>query len=143
MSDTAFAQHILSSIRNELNLLKTHNYIQPHAYDEILRLLPTNVGTTPNMGGYSSNPPAFSGGAIPTGGAMPTGGMPVPSPTHSTTNAPAPPSYNNSANENKLGNAEALYDYSGDNMITDLSFRRGDIIQLTELGKFLLFFFLA
>lgn len=138
MSETAFAQHILSSIRNELNLLKSHNYIQPGAYDEILRLLPSNLGSN---GGYSSNPPAF--GAMPSGGSMPNGSMPglmgAPSPIHSNTNAPPPPSYNNSS-EKKLGNAEALYDYTGDNINTDLSFRRGDIIQLTELGKVCLLF---
>ncbi|KAG2211912.1 hypothetical protein INT47_004599 [Mucor saturninus] len=126
MSENAFAQHVLSSIRNELNLLKSHNYIQPSAYDEILRLLPSNISK-----GNQSN---HAHGAMPTNTGMPNGGMPgmpgmnVSSPA----NAPLPPpSYNSS--ENKLGTAEALYDYTGDNMNTDLSFRRGDIIQLTEL----------
>lgn len=123
MAENAFAQHILSSIRNELNLLKSHNYIQPGAYDEILRLLPSNI----NKGNSSAL------GAMPanTGGMPGMPGMNLPSPTN--TPLPPPPSYNSS--ENKLGTAEALYDYTGDNMNTDLSFRRGDIIQLTELGK--------
>lgn len=128
MSEADFAKHVLSSIRNELNLLKTHNYIQPNTYDEILRLLPSNIGNQRSVGGYSSNPPPFPGGM-----------MPAASPTHSHTSipsTPAPPSYNAAANErNKLGSAEALYDYSGENSDTDLSFRRGDTIQLTELGK--------
>ncbi|KAI8067387.1 hypothetical protein BDF21DRAFT_426576 [Thamnidium elegans] len=134
MSEADFAKHVLSSIRNELNLLKSHNYIQPQAYDEILRLLPSNITNNqrdmPNMGAYSSNPPPFSGGM-----------MPGASPTHSAASIPStpatilpPPSYNASANDhNKLGSAEALYDYSGENPNTDLSFRRGDTIQLTEL----------
>ncbi|KAI9264033.1 hypothetical protein EDC94DRAFT_606792 [Helicostylum pulchrum] len=135
MSEADFAKHVLSSIRNELNLLKSHNYIQPQAYDEILRLLPSNINSSnqrdmPNMG-YSSNPPPpFAGGM-----------MPGASPTHSVASIPStpatvlpPPSYNASANDhNKLGSAEALYDYSGENPDTDLSFRRGDTIQLTEL----------
>ncbi|KAI9360732.1 hypothetical protein BD770DRAFT_471320 [Pilaira anomala] len=137
MSEADFAKHVLSSIRNELNLLKTHNYIQPHAYEEILRLLPSNIVNNqrdmPNIGGYSSHPPPFPGSM-----------MPGSSPAHSTTSSipsstPAtvipPPSYNASSNEhnnNKLGSVEALYDYSGGNPDTDLSFRRGDTIQLTE-----------
>lgn len=85
------------------------------------------------MGGYSSNPPPFPGSM-----------MPGFSPAHSTTSSiPStpdtiipPPSYNASSNEhNKLGSVEALYDYSGGNPDTDLSFRRGDTIQLTETGK--------
>lgn len=43
MAESAFAQHLLSSVRNELDLLKKYNYIQPKAYDEILRLLPTQA----------------------------------------------------------------------------------------------------
>jgi hypothetical protein len=136
MSEAAFAQHIISSIRNELNLLKTHNYIQHHAYDEILKLLPANINNrdVPSMGSY---PPAFNN--LPF-----TGGMPTPSPIQSNNSTPAaptaaipPPAYDATPNDNKLGSAEALYDYTGDNSNNDLSFRRGDIVQLTELGNVL------
>ncbi|KAI9254872.1 SH3 domain-containing protein [Sporodiniella umbellata] len=75
MAEPAFVQHILSSVRNELDLLKKYNYIQPKAYDEILRLLPNQA-------------------------------------TH--------------------GLAEALYDFTGENPTADLSFRRGDIIQIVD-----------
>lgn len=138
MAESAFAQHVVSSIRKELDLLKTHNYLQPHAYDEILRLLPSNIG---------------SRGDIPSNGypASATnqsyGNMPNPSPAQSHASMPGtpatvvpPPAYNASANEHKLGTAEALYDYTGENPSTDLSFRRGDTIQLTELGKVSPFF---
>lgn len=137
MSESAFAKHVVSSIRNELELLKAHNYLQPQAYDEILRLLPTNIGGARDMpgGGMNGYPPAPSG----------YGGMPVSSPAHSHNSmppppaaniAPPPPAYNDG---NNLGTAEALYDYNGENPNSDLSFRRGDIIQLTELCNFLLF----
>lgn len=126
MSESAFAKHVVSSIRNELELLKAHNYLQPQAYDEILRLLPTNIGGTRDMpgGGMNGYPPAPSG----------YGGMPVSSPAANI--APPPPAYNDG---NNLGTAEALYDYNGENPNSDLSFRRGDTIQLTELCNFLLF----
>ncbi|KAL7321339.1 hypothetical protein PS15m_001120 [Mucor circinelloides] len=134
MSEAAFAQHILASIRNELNLLKSHNYIQPQAYDDILRLLPTDVSASrrdmapPSAMGF----PSSATPASPFAGAMPSplSNM-APSPASPAATMP-PPAYNANPVENKLGNAEALYDYSGDNP-SDLSIRRGDIIQLTEL----------
>ncbi|KAL0136795.1 hypothetical protein V8B55DRAFT_1542610 [Mucor lusitanicus] len=117
MSEAAFAQHVLASIRNELNLLKSHNYIQPQAYDDILRLLPTDVSSRNMAPPSSMGFPQSAAPASPFAGAM-------PSPVGGAYNAPPA--------ENKLGNAEALYDYSGDNP-SDLTIRRGDIIQLTEL----------
>ncbi|KAG1644177.1 hypothetical protein G6F44_003085 [Rhizopus delemar] len=50
MAEAALAQHLLSSVRSELDLLKKFNYIQPKAYDEILRLLPTTTTTTSQLG---------------------------------------------------------------------------------------------
>jgi hypothetical protein len=120
MAESAFAQHIIASIRNELSLLKAHNYIQGQAYDDILRLLPRDINNR-DTASYNSLPPSFPGGMIPT-----------PSPTQSTVSTPAaPPSYSTAANG--LGSIEALYDYNGQNPSTDLSFHRGDIIQLTEM----------
>jgi hypothetical protein len=120
MAESAFAQHIIASIRNELSLLKAHNYIQGQAYDDILRLLPRDISSR-DVPSYNS-PPSFPGGIMPT-----------PSPTQSTisTPPPPPPSYNTAANG--LGCVEALYDYNGQNPSTDLSFHRGDMIQLTEI----------
>ncbi|KAI8059978.1 uncharacterized protein B0P05DRAFT_558265 [Gilbertella persicaria] len=108
MAESAFAQHIIQSIRNELSLLKTHNYIQPQAYNDILRLLPTDANRN------TSYPPFEN--------SMPTPGSKVATPL-------PPPSYN----ESKLGTVEALYDYHGQDPVTDLSFRSGDMIALTEL----------
>lgn len=131
MAESAFAKHIVSSIRNELELLKTHNYLQPQAYDEILRLLPTNIGMNRDMPGMNSGgyPPAPNAAAYGASPAPSHNSMP-PTPAGSVAPPPPPPSYNDA---NHLGTAEALYDYNGENPNTDLSFRRGDTIQLTEL----------
>jgi hypothetical protein len=127
MSESAFAQHIVSSIRKDLELLKTHNYLQPQAYNEILNLLPKDLSR--NMQ-YSSMQPQVMNSPPPSsfGGNMPS---PAHSQTSNTSSLPPPPSYNN-VNEKSLGTAEALYDFQGDNPSTDLSMRRGDIIQLIE-----------
>ncbi|KAI8636864.1 hypothetical protein BD408DRAFT_425437 [Parasitella parasitica] len=139
MSESAFAKHILTSIRNELDLLKSHHYIQPQAYDDILRLLPNDVSsnggrrdvTSPSMGFPA---PSFTG-AMPSplsNTASPLAPTPAPAPAAAAATTMSPPPYNAPSMENKLGNAEALYDYNGENP-SDLTLRRGDVIQLTEL----------
>lgn len=130
MAESAFAQHLVDSIRKELELLKKHDYIQPQAYDQILNLLPKDVtSSSRSMPSY----PASNAPASPFAGAMPSPvhNNPVPSPVQSNP-LPPPPSYNSTANDNSLGAAEALYDYTGENPSTDLTIHRGDIIQLTE-----------
>lgn len=47
---------------------------------------------------------------------------------------PPPPAY--TPQPEPLATVEALYDYDGDDPTTDLSFRRGDIIKVTEYGNF-------
>ena len=135
MSESAFAQHVLASIRNELNLLKTHNYIQPQAYDDILRLLPTDVSNNGNRRDMVGPPSmGFSTNGAPGStfaGAMPSPLSNMASPPAAAAAMP-PPAYNAPVMENKLGNAEALYDYNGQSP-SDLTIHRGDIIQLTEL----------
>lgn len=44
-----------------------------------------------------------------------------------------PPAYTPTASSS-IATAEAIYDYDGDDPSTDLSFRQGDIIQVTEYG---------
>lgn len=135
MSESAFAQHVLASIRNELNLLKSHNYIQPQAYDDILRLLPTDVSNNGNRRDMAG-PPSMGYPTNGTPGASFAGVMPSPLSNMASPPAAAaampPPAYNAPVMENKLGNAEALYDYNGQSP-SDLTIHRGDIIQLTEL----------
>ncbi|KAI7863313.1 hypothetical protein BDF14DRAFT_1845017 [Spinellus fusiger] len=48
-----------------------------------------------------------------------------------TPTSDAPPAYSDASNSS-IATAEALYDYSGDDPSTDLSFRQGQIIQVTE-----------
>lgn len=131
MPESEFAQHIINSIRKELELLKNHNYLQPQAYNDILNLLPKDLSTRssnvlpsyPPQQQTVNSPPSF-------GGNMPS---PAQSQTSNTSSLPPPPSYNNTPMaEKSLGTAEALYDFHGDNPSTDLSFRCGDIIQLVE-----------
>ncbi|KAI7901215.1 SH3 domain-containing protein [Cokeromyces recurvatus] len=122
MSEKAFAEHILYSIRKELELLKTHHYIEPQTYNEILNMLPKDVN---NMNRGYSTPAAkhsFSGTTMPS----PTANDAI----SSNNGMPPPPSYEDS--RNKLGTAEALYDYRGENPSTDLDLKQGDIIQLVE-----------
>ncbi|KAI9475627.1 MAG: hypothetical protein EXX96DRAFT_574007 [Benjaminiella poitrasii] len=124
-SEKAFAEHIISSIRKELDLLKAHHYLEPHAYNEILNLLPKDVSNAAR--GY---PAAVNTAPSSFAGAMPSPAANVPSPTPAHGITPPPPAYEDS--HNKLGSAEALYDYHGENPSTDLNLKRGDIIQLVE-----------
>ncbi|KAI7855105.1 SH3 domain-containing protein [Circinella umbellata] len=89
--ETAFANHVLASIRKDLDFLKQHQYLTPQQYDEIKRNLPTNA-----------------------------------SPATPIRSAPSP-----QQNQRALSTAEALYPFDGTNP-QDLSFKQGDIIQVTE-----------
>lgn len=100
--ETAFANHVLASIKKDLDFLKQQQYLTPAAYDEIKRNLPNTI-------------------AAPAAAASPASRA-----------VPSPPSYNNAA-PSSLATAEALYDFNGPNP-QDLSFRQGDIIQVTEYG---------
>lgn len=102
--ETAFANHVLASIKKDLDFLKQQQYLTPAAYDEIKRNLPNTITAAP-----------AAAAASPASRAV-----------------PSPPSYNNAA-PNTLATAEALYDFNGPNP-QDLSFRQGEIIQVTEYG---------
>lgn len=55
-----------------------------------------------------------------------------------TASPPAPPAYTQKPaipESNVLTSAEALYDYHGEDPSTDLSFKQGNIIEVTEYGK--------
>ncbi|KAI8975605.1 hypothetical protein BDF20DRAFT_617873 [Mycotypha africana] len=122
MEQAAFAEHILKNIRAELDLLKRYNYIQPQSYNDILKLLPNGVDSKANGMPSSSPYPRNNTSA---------GVMPVPSSDTKDGGDTAPPSYQSAAKE--LGSVEALYDYKGSDPNTDLTFCRGDIIQLQEM----------
>lgn len=101
--ETAFANHVLASIKKDLDFLKQQQYLTPAAYEEIKRNLPNTITATP----AAASPAA-------------------------TRSVPSPPSYDNAAPKS-LATAEALYDFNGPNP-QDLSFRQGEIIQVTEYG---------
>lgn len=115
--ETALVNHVLASIRKDLDFLKQQQYLSPQAYAEIQRHL--NVRAP---GGIAGSPGS-------TYSPAPSRAPDMPSPASNP--AAPPPDYKAVAG---LGSAEALYDFIGPNP-QDLSFRRGDIIQITEFGK--------
>ncbi|KAI9493655.1 hypothetical protein BDB00DRAFT_821999 [Zychaea mexicana] len=104
--ETAFANHVLASIRKDLDFLKQHQYLTQQQYDEIKRNLPVNA---PLAGGPTA---ANAARAVGGGGGSP-GSAPSPN------------------NEKVLSTAEALYPFDGPNP-QDLSFNQGDIIRVHE-----------
>lgn len=116
--ETVLVNHVLESIRKDLDFLKQQQYLSPQAYAEIQRHLnvrPPGAAAGSPGSTYSPAPPRATG---------------MPSPA-SNAAVPPPPDYKTATG---LGTAEALYDFTGPNP-QDLSFRRGDIIQITEYGK--------
>ena len=97
--EAAFANHVLASIRKDLDFLKQHQYLTQQAYDEIKRNLPASAGS-----------------------ATPARTMPG--------SAPSPNS------PKVLSTVEALYPFEGPNA-QDLSFQKGDTIQVHEHGTLL------
>ncbi|KAI8368299.1 uncharacterized protein BYT42DRAFT_625103 [Radiomyces spectabilis] len=123
--ENAFANHVLTSVKNDLSFLKDNCYITGEAYNEILKNLPTDLRTNNNVTSPAPQLPMRQ-----MGGASPKKSyneMSMPG----TGNAPPPPAYNTAVNSPSLGMAEALYDYRAQNP-EDLSITRGDIIQITE-----------
>ena len=57
-----------------------------------------------------------------------------PIPAAEPSPAAPPPAYSTTTSSS-LATVEAIYDYEGDDPKTDLSFRCGDVIQVTEYGK--------
>ncbi|KAH8549153.1 hypothetical protein BGW37DRAFT_503770 [Umbelopsis sp. PMI_123] len=160
MSDreSASANYILSNIQQNLSFLKDQNYLSAQAHEEISRLLPASINVA---SGTEMPMPRNSAANIPPPNPRPnsfkvappprrTPGaeindakkqFPIPKPAlpNNTFNNsekppfmgmpakaadPIPPAYS-------LATAEALYDYQGQDH-EDLSFRKGDIIEVTE-----------
>lgn len=116
--EATFANYVLDSVRKDLDFLKAQQYLTPEAYNTIVSNLPSNSAPSPAGRAMPSPAPGSATAPSPAGGA-----------------APPPPSYQASTG---LAKAEALYDFTGANP-QDLSFRRGDLITVTEYGRCLLF----
>ncbi|KAI8083046.1 SH3 domain-containing protein [Halteromyces radiatus] len=115
--NVALANHVLQSIQKDLSFLKSQQYISNQAYDDILRILPPQLhNTTPS---YTSGSPYASKATMPSPGSTYNS---------STTQPPPPPNYATAISSETV---EALYDFQGQNA-EDLSFHRGDIIQVNE-----------
>lgn len=165
MSDreNALANYILSNIQQNLSFLKDQNYLSAQAHVEISRLLPTSINVT---SGSEMPIPRNSAANIPPPNPRPNSFKTTPPPRR-TPGAefsevkkqfpiPKPALPNNAFNNNEkppfmgmpakeaepippaysLTTTEALYDYQGQDH-EDLSFRKGDIIEVTEFGMFI------
>ncbi|ORZ16906.1 SH3 domain-containing protein [Absidia repens] len=118
--NTALANHVLQSIQKDLDFLKSHQYINTQAYNDILHILPTHLSDNNTGSSYSAGSPYSNKGAMPSPAANYN--------NNSGTPPPPPPNYSAATS---LESVEALYDFQGQNP-QDLSFRQGDIIQVTE-----------
>jgi hypothetical protein len=163
--ETILANHILSNIQQNLSFLKEQNFINAQTHDEIVRLLPQTITAAsatemplPSRKSAANIPPpnprpnSFRANlAQPPSRRTPGAEIndakkqfPIPKPMMPTNDynnekppavampvvekEPIPPAYS-------LATAEALYDYQGQDH-EDLSFRKGDIIEITEFGMY-------
>lgn len=137
-NNMALVNHVRQTIQQQMDFLKSQ--ISKQEYDDFVRNLTSqwasnnNNMNSPYTGG---SPYANSKGAMPSPGSMSSPG-PMPSPASNYNNnssaTPPPPPPPNYAAATSLESVEALYDFNGQNA-EDLSFQRGDIIQVTEHGK--------
>ncbi|KAI8338194.1 SH3 domain-containing protein [Chlamydoabsidia padenii] len=125
-----FAKHMLSSIQKDLILLKDHHVLDDSTLQSILSLLPTMHTNKPPLPTRQStaSPRQSTTDHIPVPISTPrlparrsNGDNPQP-----TTEKSAPPSYAAATM------VEAIYDYNAEDPTTDLSFRKGDKIQVIE-----------
>ncbi|KAI8338520.1 SH3 domain-containing protein [Chlamydoabsidia padenii] len=130
--NAALANHVLQSIQKDLDFLKSQQHISPQAYDDVLRILPTQITSNSNSrmnSPYNSGSPyTGSTGTMSSPGPMPSPASSYTNHNNSATPPPPPPNY---ATATSLESVEAMYDFHGQNS-EDLSFQRGDIIQVTE-----------
>jgi hypothetical protein len=136
----ALVNHVRQTIQQQMDFLKSQ--VSKQEYDDFVRNLSSqwasnnnNNMNSPYTGG---SPYANNKGAMPSPGSMssPPGPMPSPASNYSNNNnsATPPPPPPNYAAATSRESVEALYDFNGQNA-EDLSFQRGDIIQVTEHGK--------
>ncbi|CAO3587611.1 unnamed protein product [Absidia cylindrospora] len=118
--NTALANHVLQSIQKDLDFLKSHQYLNTQAYNDILHILPTHLSDNSTGSSYGGGSPYSNKGTMPSPAANYNNIAGTP--------PPPPPNYSTATS---LESVEALYDFQGQNP-QDLSFRQGDIIQVTE-----------
>ena len=158
------ANYMLQSILKDLAFLKENNYIPSQAYQEVVAILPTRLSSSEienkpplptrksiNTSNTSlpipqprENAPAFPKLPVRRNNEWPSPQINQQQLVSATRNilhsepekaSAAPPAYSQKPNgPTSLATAEALYDYHGEDPSTDLSFKQGNIIEVTEYG---------
>ncbi|KAI9283230.1 hypothetical protein BY458DRAFT_495841 [Sporodiniella umbellata] len=145
------ANHVLESVLRDLSFLKDHQFLNTQTYQEVISLLPTQISAVDHSAlrpplpirksNSSSTQSVVNGASREMTSALPK--LPVrrtqewsPQPKPRTPepekmSSPSPPAYVEQT-PTCLVTAEALYDYRGEDPATDLSFKQGDIIEVTE-----------
>ncbi|KAG1504599.1 hypothetical protein G6F54_000895 [Rhizopus delemar] len=158
-SNVHIANHILESVIKDLSFLKDNNFLNIQTYQEVISLLPAHLSAENNSNVPRPPLPIRKSTSSTTNqsrevinNSLPK--LPVrrtndwsqqpiklPSPVINPrqpepekviavpTTAP-PPAY--TENNSSIATVEALYDYNGEDPTTDLSFKQGDIIEVTE-----------
>ncbi|KAG0734172.1 hypothetical protein G6F23_012639 [Rhizopus arrhizus] len=158
-SNVHIANHILESVIKDLSFLKDNNFLNIQTYQEVISLLPAHLSaenssnvprpplpirkSTSSTTNQSREVMNNSLPKLPVRRTNDWSQQPVklPSPVINPrqpepekviavpTTAP-PPAY--TENNSSIATVEALYDYNGEDPTTDLSFKQGDVIEVTE-----------
>lgn len=154
---THVANYMLESILRDLSFLKDNNFIPNQAYKDVVNILPNRIQETSTTTMIEAVRPPLpirkstreslvpASREVSSFPKLPTRRtndwqpqIILPSePEKATAPSPvAPPAYTQkpNADNNSLITAEALYDYHGEDPSTDLSFKQGNIIEVTEYG---------
>ncbi|KAI8971076.1 hypothetical protein BDB01DRAFT_845282 [Pilobolus umbonatus] len=153
------ANYILESILKDLNYLKDNKFLSQQVYKEVVSTLPSRIthtvtdnpplptrkSATPNTPPVPQPREVVSFPKLPVrrnNDWQPPQTTKTPSPALSNRtimqaepekSAIAPPAYTQKpVDTNSLITVEALYDYNGEDTNTDLSFKQGNIIEVTE-----------
>lgn len=154
------ANYMLESILRDLDFLKENNFLSNQVYTDVTNILPTRISDTitttstiaskpplpTRKSTHSINAPIPQPHETPSFPKLPTRkttdwqpqqplAMVMPKVENNEKSSP-PPAYSQNPNQQQesLATAEAIYDYQGEDPTTDLSFKQGEIIQVTEYG---------
>lgn len=154
------ANYMLESILRDLDFLKENNFLSNQVYTDVTNILPTRISDTitttstiaskpplpTRKSTHSINAPIPQPRETPSFPKLPTRkttdwqpqqplAMVMPKVENNEKSSP-PPAYSQNPNQQQesLATAEAIYDYQGEDPTTDLSFKQGEIIQVTEYG---------
>jgi hypothetical protein len=158
MSREALANHIIASIQSDLAILRDNQILSSAAYNDIIALLPSQVAATNDARQFINDvrpplPTRKSTSVVPPPNPRPQQqqqeSIPKPAPRrlqaeetvipkaripsfNEKTPVPVPrrepvelPAYS-------ICTVEAVYDFKGEDPSSDLSFKAGDVIQVTE-----------